>query len=109
MSLENKAKAAAEDVKDKFELDGKVIGKINQGSEFPQSPDHPDPIGKLTTNISFEGVVIENADKVVFRITEVNDHGNTQIEQMRERGMQAITVGQIFSIDELTGWDITAS
>jgi hypothetical protein len=91
---------------DKFELDGKIIGKIHKGSEFPQSPDHPDPIGKLTTNISFEGIVIENADKVVFRITEVNDHGNKQIEQMRERGMQAINVGQIFSVDELTGWDI---
>ncbi|PZV18798.1 MAG: hypothetical protein DCF20_01710 [Pseudanabaena sp.] len=91
---------------DKFELDGKIIGKIHKGSEFPQSPDRPDSIGKLTTNISFEGVVIENADKVVFRITEVNDHGNKQIEQMRERGTQAITVGQIFSVDELTGWDI---
>jgi len=94
------------DTQDKFELDGKIIGKINKGSEFPQSPDHPDPIGTLTTNISFEGVVIENANKVVFRITEVNDHGNEQVEQMRERGTQAITVGQIFSIDELTGWDI---
>lgn len=94
------------DTQDKFELDGKIIGKINRGSEFPQSPDHPDPIGTLTTNISFEGVVIENADKVVFRITEVNDHGNKQIEQIRERGTQAITVGQIFSIDELTGWNI---
>jgi hypothetical protein len=91
---------------DKFELDGKIIGKIRKGSEFPQSPDHPDPIGKLSTNISFEGIVIEKANKVVFRITEVNDHGNTQIEQMRERGTQAITVGQIFSVDELTGWDI---
>jgi len=91
---------------DRFELDGKIIGKIPKGSEFPQSPDHPDPIGKLTTNVSFEGVVIENADKVVFRITEVNDHGNKQVEQMRERGTQAITVGQIFSVDELTGWDI---
>jgi hypothetical protein len=92
---------------DKFELDAKIIGTIHKGSEFPQSPDHPDPIGKLTTNISFEGVVIENAEKIVFRITEVNDRGNSQVEQMRERGTQAITVGQIFSIDELTGWDIT--
>ncbi|NUN67351.1 hypothetical protein HCU40_22145 (plasmid) [Pseudanabaena biceps] len=91
----------------KFELDGKIVGRISKGSEFPQSPDHPDPIGKLTTNISFEGVVIENADKVVFRITEVNDRGNEQVEHMREKGTQAITVGQIFSIDELTGWDIT--
>ncbi len=91
---------------DKFELDGKIIGKIHKGSDFPQSPDHPDPIGKLSTNISFEGVVIENTNKVVFRITEVDDRGNKQIEQMRERGTQAITVGQIFSIDELTGWDI---
>jgi hypothetical protein len=90
----------------KFKLDGKIIGEIHKGSEFPQSPDHPDPIGKLTTNISFEGVVIENADKVVFRITEVNDHGNKQIEKMRERGTQEINVGQIFSVDELTGWDI---
>ncbi|PZO36143.1 MAG: hypothetical protein DCF19_22195 [Pseudanabaena frigida] len=91
---------------DKFELDGKIIGKICKGAEFPQSPAHPDPIGTLDTNISFEGVVLENANKVVFRITEVNDRGNRQIEQMRERGMQAITVGQIFSVDELTGWDI---
>ncbi|MBD2178600.1 hypothetical protein H6F42_16910 [Pseudanabaena sp. FACHB-1998] len=90
----------------KFELDGKIIGKINKGSEFPQSPDHPEPIGKLNTNVSFEGIVIENSNKVIFRITEVNDHGNEQVEQMREKGMQAITVGQIFSVDELTGWDI---
>jgi len=94
--------------KDKFELDSKIIGKIRRGSEFPQSPDHPDPIGTLATDISFEGVVIENAEKVVFRITEVNDRGNIQVDQLRERGMQAITVGQIFSVDELTGWDIKA-
>lgn len=90
----------------KFELDGKVAGKILKGSEFPQSPDHPDSIGTLSTDISFEGVVIENKEKVVFRITEVNDHGNKQIDQVRERGTQAITIGQIFSVDELTGWDI---
>ncbi len=92
--------------KDKFELNGKIMGKMNRGSEFPQSPDHPDPIGNLATDISFEGVVIENAEKVVFRITEVNDHGNKQVDLLRERGMQAITVGQIFSVDELDGWDI---
>ena len=89
-----------------FELDGKVVGKILRGSEFPQSPDHPDPIGTLSTDISFEGIVIEKAEKVVFRITEVNDHGNKQIDQVRERGTQAINIGQIFSVDELTGWDI---
>ncbi len=92
----------------KFELNGTIVGKMRSGSEFPQSPDHPDPIGALTTDISFEGIVIENAEKVVFRITEVKDLGNTQIDQLRERGTQAITVGQIFSVDELTGWDITA-
>ncbi|WP_103666257.1 hypothetical protein [Pseudanabaena sp. BC1403] len=91
---------------DKFKLDGKIIGTIHKGSEFPQSPDRPDPIGRLNTNITFEGIVIENSNKVVFRITEVNDYGNKQIEQIRERGTQAITVGQIFSVDELTGWDI---
>ncbi len=89
-----------------FELDGKVTGKISKGSEFPQSPDHPEPIGNLSTDISFEGIVIENGQKIVFRITEVNDHGNKQIDHIRERGTQAIIVGQIFSVDELTGWDI---
>jgi len=92
----------------KFELNGTIVGKMRRGSEFPQSPDHPDPIGELTTDMCFEGIVIENAGKVVFRITEVNDRGNDQIDELRERGTQAITVGQIFSVDELTGWDITA-
>jgi hypothetical protein len=89
-----------------FELGGQVIGKIAKGAEFPQSPDHPEPIGNLSTDISFEGIVLENGRKVVFRITEVNDHGNKQIDHIREKGTQAIIVGQIFSVDELTGWDI---
>jgi hypothetical protein len=89
-----------------FELNGTIVGKMHRGSEFPQSPDHPDPIGALTTEMSFEGIVIENVEKVVFRITEVNDRGNDQVDELRERGTQAITVGQIFSVDELTGWDI---
>ena len=46
-----------------FELDGKVVGKILRGSEFPQAPDHPDPIGTLSTDISFEGIVIEKLRK----------------------------------------------
>jgi len=90
----------------KFELDGKISGKMTRGTEFPSAPDHPDPIGTLDTDISFEAVVIENAEKVVFRITDVNDRGNQQIDEVRERGTQAITVGQIFSVDELVGWDI---
>jgi len=90
----------------KFELNETIVGKMHRGSEFPQSPDHPDPIGALTTDISFEGVVIQNKEKVVFRITKVNDRGNAQIDQLQERGTQAIIVGQIFSVDELTGWDI---
>ena len=52
--------------------------------------------------------MIEKSEKVVFRITEVNDHGNKQIDHVRERGIQAINIGQIFSVDELTGWDIRA-
>lgn len=90
----------------KFEIDGKISGRKRKGTEFPQSPDHPDPIGTLNTDISFEGVVLEATEKVVFRITEVNDHANSQVENVQERGTQAITVGQIFSVDELTGWDI---
>ncbi|AFY74126.1 hypothetical protein Syn7502_02108 [Synechococcus sp. PCC 7502] len=93
-------------IQGKFELDGKVVGRISRGSEFPQSPSHPEAIGTLVTSISFEGIVIKNNEKVIFRITEVNDHGNKQIDQMRERGMQVISIGQIFSVDELTGWDI---
>ena len=92
-----------------FAVNSKIVGKMVKGSEFPQSPDHPDPIGTLDTDIFFEGVVLENADKVVFRITEINDHNNYQFENVRERGTQAITIGQIFSIDELTGWEVKSA
>ncbi len=90
----------------KFKLDGNITGKMRKGTEFPQSPERPDPIGTLDTDISFEGVVVKNTDKIVFRITKVNDRQNDQIDDVREKGMQAIAVGQILSIDELTGWDI---
>jgi len=89
-----------------FQLDSKLTGKMLKGTEFPQSQAHPDPVGNLYTDISFEGVVLKNDEKVVFRITKVNHHGNMQIEEVREKGMQVIMVGQIFSVDELTGWDI---
>ena len=89
-----------------FELDSALTGKMRKGTEFPQSEAHPDPKGTLNTDISFEGVVLKNDPKVVFRITQVNHHGNIQIEEVREQGMQEIMVGQIFSTDELTGWDI---
>jgi hypothetical protein len=89
-----------------FKLNATITGKMRKGTEFPQSPGHADPTGTLDTDISFEGVVIKNTENVVFRITKVNDRGNKQIEEVRERGMQEITVGQILSVDELTGWDI---
>lgn len=92
--------------KSKFKLDSKISGRMRRGADFPQSPEHPESIGTLDTDISFEAVVLNNAEKVVFRITDVNDHGNKQVDYLRERGMQAIAVGQILSIDELSGWDI---
>ena len=89
-----------------FQLDRTLAGKMHKGTEFPQSEAHPDPEGTLNTDISFEGIVLKNDPKVVFRITQVNHHGNVQIEEVREKGMQEIMVGQILSVDELTGWDI---
>jgi hypothetical protein len=56
-----------------FKLDGIITGKIRKGTEFPQSPGYANLTGALDTDISFEGVVLKNTEKVVFRITKVND------------------------------------
>ncbi len=93
-------------IQETFKLNATIAGKMRKGTEFPQSPGHADPTGTLDTDISFEGVVIKNTENVVFRITKVSDRGNMQIEHIRERGMQEIAVGQILSVEELTGWDI---
>lgn len=89
-----------------FNIGDKVEGIMTEGTEIPQSPDHPEPVGTITKPLAFQGVIVRNDSEIVFRVTDVDDSDDHQIENVRERGMQVIEVGQIFSVHELTGWDI---
>ncbi|MEB3309263.1 MAG: hypothetical protein VKJ02_03445 [Snowella sp.] len=102
----NSGQCNFQDSQHPFNLGDTVEGIMTPGTEIPQAPDHPDPLGTTTQYLSFKAVIVRNDSEIVFRVTEVDDSDDHQIEQVRERGMQVIEVGQIFSIYELTGWDI---
>ncbi len=102
----NSSQCDFQDRKQQFNIGDKVEGTMTPGTEIPQAPAHPEPVGTTTKPLAFQGVIVRNDSEIVFRVTEVDDSDDHQIENVRERGMQVIEVGQIFSVHELTGWDI---